>query len=386
MFAAPLWLVGLATLAIPLILHFWSRRPRQVIRVGSLRHVEGLAETRSWSARITEPLLLLVRLLLLATVVVALAGPKLGGAVLEGRTSQLVVVEPALIRDSALVAADPLLDSLARSRTPVRLLAPGLPKIQLDGRGGARATATGVPPAGSLWDHLLAADRLVAPGGRMLVIARPRVAALGGRRPALHAQIDWHVPADPPTARWRAARWPLSPDSVVEIQGTGGAHETRYQLRVAPVPCIDCPVPARVSILVAGEDSATRRRLHLAALAVGSLLGQAVEPAATAADADLVVAAGAVDADPGRAPVLSISPAVAASAALADTLLAHWPGNPLASDTADLRQVSLAQAMPALRIDERFEERNARLPLLLLALMLFAVERWLATRPRRRSA
>lgn len=385
MFAAPLWLLGLATLAVPLILHFWSRRPRQVIRVGSLRHVEGLAETRSWSARITEPLLLLVRLLLLTTVVLALAGPRLGGAALDGRTSQLIVVEPALLRDSEMVASDPLLDSLARSRAPVRLLAPGLPKLQLDGRrsgpgGDAAATV-------SLWDHLLAADRLVTPGGTILVIARPRVVALRGRRPALHAKVVWHAPTASPTTRWRAARWPLPPDSVVEILGIGGAHETRYQLRVAGAPCRDCPAPLRVAVLVAGDDSTTRRRLHLATLAVGTLLGQVVEPASSRSNADLIVASGAAtEADAGRAPVLSVSPAVASSAALADTLLAHWPGNPLATDTGDLRQASLSQALPANGIAGEFEERNARLPLLLLGLMLFAVERWLATRPRRRAA
>lgn len=386
MFAAPLWLAALATLAIPLALHFWSRRPRQAIRVGSLRHVEGLAETRSWSARITEPLLLLVRLALLATVVLALAGTKLGGNGLDARISRLILVEPALLRDSALIASDPLLDSLARSRAPVRLLAPGLPRVQLDGvRPVPAGAATG--PAGMLWDQLIAADRLVAPGGTMLVIARPRVVHLGGRRPALLARVTWHLPQGPAEQRWRAGRWAIGPDSILTVEGIGTAQATRYQLRTSPAPCADCPALPRLAVAVEGADSAGRRRLHLAALAVGSLLGQRVEPAASAAEADLILSTSPADSPTrGKAPVLWLRRGVSLSPALADTLLAHWPGNPLAVDIADPREVSLAQALPNQGAAERLDERNARLPLLLLGLMLFAVERWLATRPRSRVA
>lgn len=385
MFAAPLWLAALATLAIPLVLHFWSRRPRQVIRVGSLRHVEGLAETRSWSARITEPLLLLVRLALLATVVVALAGPKLRRGSMSGRTSQLIVIEPALLRDSALIASDPFLDSLARSRAVVRLLAPDLPKVQLDGFSPPPLRDGPASPA-AIWDGLLAADRLIAPGGTLLVIARPRLVQLGGRRPALQARVTWHVPPAPAEARWRAARWALGADSVLEVRGIGTARATRYELRASPAPCADCAAPPRLTVAVEAADSVSRRRLHLAAVAVGSFLGQVVEPASVT-DADLILSAEAPGGVPdGAQPVVALSRGVTLSPALADTLLAHWPGNPLAGDTADLREVSLAQALPDQRASEGFDERTARLPLLLLGLMLFAIERWLATRPRSRAA
>ena len=390
MFTAPLWLYALATLAIPLALHLWSRRPRQVIRVGSLRHVEDLAEARSWSARLTEPLLLLLRLGVLASVVLALAGPRLGIRRLDGRVSELVLVEPALLTDSAQMRSDPLLDSLARSRVTVRLLTADLPRWQLDGwRTGYR---TELPHAGpeNLWDLLVSADALVSPGGSILIIARPRVTLLGGRRPALRASVAWHIPAGSPAeTSWLAGRWSTTPDSTLEVIGVGTPRRTEYRSRTMPggisAPCTGCVHGGPLTILVQGADSTTRRRLHLAARAVGSLLGQTVEWASASGQASLVLTTASLTdslLNLSR-PLAMVSPVAVGSAALADTVLAHWPLNPLARDRDDPREVTLSQALPRRQSRSAMDERDARPPLLLLAMMLFAVERWLATRPRR---
>lgn len=390
MFTAPLWLYALATLAIPLALHLWSRRPRQLIRVGSLRHVADLAEARSWSARLTEPLLLLLRLGILASVVLALAGPRIGPNRLDGRVSQVVLVEPELLTDSALVRQDPLLDSLARSRATVRLLTPRLPRVQLDGWSSEYPADVPRAQSGRLWDLLLLADQLVSPGGSILLIARPRVAMLGGRRPALHAAVSWHVPASSPgRTTWLAGRWPVAPDSTLEVTGWGSARGTGYHARVfagvSKPECDGCGRAGSVMVSVESRDSTARRRLHLAALAVGAMLGQTVELASAPERADLVLTTAPLTdslLDSSR-PVATLSPAIVGTAALADTVLAHWPWNPLSQDRADPREVALAQAMPGTRTIGHSEQRDARPPLLFLALMLFAVERWLATRPRR---
>ncbi len=392
MFTAPLWLFALATLAIPLALHLWSRRPRDLIRVGSLRHVADLVEARSWSARLTEPLLLLLRLAILASVVLALAGPRLGGGRLGGTVSQLVLVEPALLADSAVVRADPLLDSLARSRATVRLLTGDLPRLQLDGViSDSGLAGGGLPPEHTtLWDLLLAADRLVSPGGTMLVIARPRVALLGGRRPALAATVRWHIPVAAPERHWLAGRWSVAPDTMLELTGWGSAGGTRYRSRLVkgtvPPGCGGCA--DTVAVLIQAGDTWSRRRVHLAALAVGALLGQTVELAPSPERADLVLATAprSPPLQSALRPVALLTPVAIGSGALADTVLAHWPRTPLARDLSDPREVTPSQVLPDLGPLSAPERRDARQPLLFLALMLFAVERWLATRPRRSPA
>lgn len=388
MFSAPLWLYALATLAIPLALHLWSRRPRQVIRVGSLRHITDLTEARSWSARLTEPLLLLLRLGILASIVLALAGLRISSGKLNGTVSQLVLVEPALLEDSALVSGDPLLDSLARSRATVRLLEPGLPRLQLDGLENetVRGTRNGEP--GTLWDLLVSADRLVSKNGEILVIARPRLAMLGGRRPAVRARVEWHVPLAHGMSTWSAARWRTPDDSLMVVTGQGDTRGVRYRGTISRAAdserdCIGCTRVRPVSVWVATEDSNSGRRLQLAAVAVGGLLGQPVETAKSFGSADLVLTTAQLSDSLLNLDrqVASVTPTVVASPALADTVLAHWPWQPLARDFADPREISLAQALPLASTGEGPDQKDARIPLLLLALILFTVERWLSTRP-----
>jgi hypothetical protein len=402
MFSAPLWLYGLATLAIPLALHLWSRRPRSVIRVGSLRHVTELAEARSWSARLTDRVLLALRLALLACVVLGLAGPRLGPSRSVGTLSRLVLVEPDLLRDSALIQADPLLDSLARSRATIRLLAPGLPRLQLDGvrsqfRGPSlRFTRSQIRTSsvelGTLWDLLASADYLVSPGGQLIVIARPRVSVLGGRRPMLRARVTWHAPAPPTAETWAAARWLTTGDSLVTLTGHGDALGVSYHYAAGPAHgksrCAGCIEPRPLAVLVRARDSTASQRVRLASMAVASLLGQQVGTVGSVDSADLIL----TTARPSDSlfsiarPVVSLDPSVVASPALADTVLAHWPWQPLGRDRADPRETSVAQALPAKGLLQPAERRDARVPLLLFGLVLFCLERWLATQGTRRRA
>jgi len=393
-FGAPLWLYALATLAIPLALHFWSRRPRDIIRVGSLKHVTDVAESRSWSARLTEPLLLLLRLGILASIVLGLASPRLANRRFSGRVGHLVLVDPALIRDSASIAADPLLDSLAQSRATIRLLTWDFPKLQLDGAGDPpdqQSRGMGNAERGTLWDLLVAADRLVAPGGDMLVIARPRITMLGGRRPSLQARVRWHLPPPDGNHSWIASSWNAPGDSVLTVSGRGDAARVRYELAAragGAGECDRCGKVKPVTVLVQSDDSVNRRRLGLAALAVGSILGQPIELTKSGDASDLILTTAPMSDSllQRTLPVVSLSPALARSATLADSVLAYWPRQPLARDPADPREATLAQALPGTRAGLGPEPRDGRIPLLLLALLLFATERWLATRPTRRPA
>jgi hypothetical protein len=402
-FSAPLWLYGLATLAIPLALHLWSRRPRDVIRVGSLRHVADLAEARSWSARLTEPLHLMLRLGILACIVLALAGPRIPGGHLGATVGQLVLIDPALLSDSNLIRSDPLLDSLARTRATVRLLTGALPKVQLDGvRSAFRVPSSALPGTprgtrnaerGTLWDLLASADHLVSAGGEMIIIARPRVSLLGGRRPALRARIAWHVPAPAPAVTWAASRWRTVDDSLLALTGWGTARGVRYRTARTPVAgtgegCAGCVSPGSLSVLVSTPDSVASHRLRVAVLAVATMLGQRVLPAASADVADFILTTAPLSDSVLRLdrPVASLAPAVVGGPALADSVLAHWPWQPLGRDASDPREASISQALPARGYADSGENRQARIPLLLLALVLLTAERWLATRPPRRTA
>jgi hypothetical protein len=420
MFSAPLWLLGLFALAVPIAIHLWSRRPRTVIRVGSLRHLGELPEARSWSTRLTDPLLLACRLAILTFTVLALAGPRLALPPL-GSIRRLVLIEPELLSDSAL-RSDPAVDSLIRSAGSARLLAPGLPDAGAAlrvprGADSPDPLGPGNAPHGALWTRLAEADRLVAPGGIIDVIARPRIINLGGRRPVLAARVRWHVPARSGTRWWLADAWLTPADSVQVLLGKGDAGEAEYTaLRVRPPgapaegrrPALDIrkagdgsvwlqlpgaggevraepAAPHRVALDTHG-DTALSRRLRAAIEAIGEELGEPVSLLNRGDSADALVTLPplrlATREDAGE--LLTVDSATAAGMTLADSLLARWPWPP--SDHADPREASLRQAEPLQGLALRpGDARPVRGPLFLLAMVLIALERWLALRPGRRA-
>jgi hypothetical protein len=73
-FLAPLWLAGLAALALPLWLHLRDRRPPEVIQVGSVADLVGGPAVHQ-RRRLREPLLFALRCALLVLASLALAMP-----------------------------------------------------------------------------------------------------------------------------------------------------------------------------------------------------------------------------------------------------------------------------------------------------------------------
>ena len=359
MFSSPLWLAALGTIAIPLLLHLWSRRPRRILRVGSLRHLRQLPESHDRSTRLTDVLLLLLRLAVLLLVVLGLAGPRYGGAPL-GLPASLTLISPDL--------PESLRDSLLAAGEPIRLLLPGLPE---PGPALAHSTVLDTLP---LWTALAQADRLVRPGGRIEVYAAPRLSRLGEQRPSLRSRVVWHQPI----RAWETRLWvgyaaPRTDDSVVALVGTGGPTRTEYR-RVVVADSSRLPAPAtltaranrRLGVSTPAEDTALNRRVWLAIQVVAEALGQS---------ARLVPAGGESEA------VLWIPPALAAGDRLPDSLLARWPWPALDPDRGDPREVSIRQALPQRGPAAPADRPDHGRELLLLALLLLLLERWISSRP-----
>lgn len=383
MFSAPLWLFGLVALAIPLILHLWSRRPRQVIRVGTLRHVDLTADASSWSARLTDPLLLALRLALLITIVFALAGLRLPARRSAGSGSTIVLVDPSLLTSGGF----PFMDSIRREQEPVRLLQPGLPRYQL---GETATDAKPLPPTRDIWSALAEAGEMVGPHGVIHVAASPRLAALIGSRPHLRARVEWHTPARSDEARWMPARW-REGDTTLMMIASGDPQKTAYTLGRTIAACDGCTAPAARSVLIRATDSVAEQRIDVALRAIATELALGITPVSTLDSAELIVTDHAITdslIDSG-VPLVLLTAATVGSSAIVDSLWAHWPWPLISRDANDPRQVSLAQVLPAppgAALAPLGDPEATRRGLLLLALLLFGLERWLATRPGRREA
>lgn len=181
-FLSPIWLAGLAALAVPLLLHLWNRRPTAVVRIGSLRGLAGPPGPRALGRRLEDVPLLLLRMSVLAAVVVGLAGLALRPREFGAGAVRALLVDPALLEDSLAVFSDPVVDSARRAGDPIHLLAVGFPQL-----GEAVPAAD---PAG-VWALLRQFDEGLPTGSRVTVLTLLTAGRLGPARPDLRSRFEF---------------------------------------------------------------------------------------------------------------------------------------------------------------------------------------------------
>jgi hypothetical protein len=98
-FLAPLWLAGLAALALPIWLHLRDRRPPDVIQVGSVADLVGGPAVHQ-RRRLREPLLFALRCALLVLASLALAMPMRDATDAAGRRVFVVPGDLTALADS----------------------------------------------------------------------------------------------------------------------------------------------------------------------------------------------------------------------------------------------------------------------------------------------
>src|SRR5690606_11694277 len=121
--ANPSYLWALWGLLLPLAIHFWSRREARTLKVGSVELLVSSRSKRSSSVAISEWILLLLRMAMVALAVLFMAGPQWRVQDRAHRVAYLV--EPALAGDPSLVT---ILDSLAEAAEAL-LLKTGFPPL-----------------------------------------------------------------------------------------------------------------------------------------------------------------------------------------------------------------------------------------------------------------
>ena len=179
---APLGLIALAALAVPLLIHLVRRIELRTTAFAALRWISERIRPRR-RLRFERPWLLLLRLVLLALFALLLARP--------------VITEPTIAKPAWVVVAPG--SDLAAARAAVsipgadwRWLAPGFPAIETE-------PVSGQLPIASLLREI---DAGLPRDARVAVVVPEEVAGLDGERPRLSRAVDWHVvagrmPADP---------------------------------------------------------------------------------------------------------------------------------------------------------------------------------------------
>lgn len=208
---APLLLTAAGALAVPVLIHLWSRGEGPRVRVGSVRLLEVSSRAHARRLRLTRPGLLAVRLALLATLVVLLAEPVRRGAAPAPTPVRWALVASAV--DAATPDAFVRLDSLRAAGFDLRALAPGFPPLDLD------APPPPADTAADAWSLLRDADAVLPPGSAVTVVAPPRLAYVHGVRPALAVPVTWLPAGEGAPARWIEAARAMPDGRVVATVG-----------------------------------------------------------------------------------------------------------------------------------------------------------------------
>lgn len=178
-FANPSYLWALLGLLVPLAIHLWSKKEAKTIKIGSIQLLDESNSRQSSSIQLNEWLLLLLRMLVVALVVVLMAGPQWRT---KGDRKQVIyLVEASLANDASI---SKILDSVQES-SQVLLLADGFPDwvadrdYQMDGKQA------------NYWQLVQKMDSLSSDS--VVVFAKALAKGFRSMRPNTQKKIHWVV-------------------------------------------------------------------------------------------------------------------------------------------------------------------------------------------------
>jgi hypothetical protein len=248
----PAGLAALGALLLPLLIHLARRSERRPTVFAALRWLQQKAKPRH-RLRFDEWPLLLVRLLLLALLALLLARPVLFGS---ADTLPRVAVVPGVDLQQARAQTVP-------SDARWQWLAPGFPALS-----GTPPVVEGASSAASITSLLRELDASLAPEAQLTVLVPERLDGVDAQRPVLSRRIDWRVLPG------------AMPDAPVAEQDTAPSLSVRYAsdrepsvrfLRAADLAWREPPAAAHTPDIAPLSQPLDAHSRHLAWLAPGPL-------------------------------------------------------------------------------------------------------------------
>ncbi|MBO6830871.1 MAG: BatA domain-containing protein, partial [Muricauda sp.] len=166
-------------LLVPLAIHLWSKKEAKTVKIGSVQLLDESNSRQSSSIQLNEWLLLLLRMLILALIVLLMAGPQWRT---KGNQQQVTyLVEPSLANEPTLT---PILDSLQEDAS-VRLFTSGFPEWDLDTDYQAEQETP------NYWQLAQRLDSLQSDS--MVIFTKALVKGIKSKRPNTQKKIHWVV-------------------------------------------------------------------------------------------------------------------------------------------------------------------------------------------------
>ena len=186
---SPISLLALSAVALPLILHLRKDRKSKVLLVGSVSLFPKEARFRGKRRRISEWLLLALRMLLVALLALLLARP-------VWRTRPAQTGGWLLIDPGAYTQRKQLVDSLLRTGYELHAFERGFPVIAAGDTPLAPASDTAMAPAAyaaSYWSLAALVQRQSPPGISLYVLTTNQLSLFKGPRPVIEPRLHWNT-------------------------------------------------------------------------------------------------------------------------------------------------------------------------------------------------
>ena len=242
-FLTPSYLWALLGLAVPIAIHFWSRKKVKVIKVGSTRFFETLDPKQTNSIHLNELWLLVLRMLVIGLIALLLAQPRLKKNIQDSPITYLV--EPSLLGDSQMLA---MLDT--RPDNSIRLLQPQFPKWDGD------ALDTNDFEVPKYWQ--LAQEAADMNTDSIVVFTSAFQRGLKGMRPETKANLQWVV-FDGGKTKEGSIEAILNADEIELLKVTGSAAAITFEKQVLPVSSNGIQISqAQDSIIIPDENGETK--------------------------------------------------------------------------------------------------------------------------------
>ena len=178
-FTNPSYLWALLGLLVPLAIHLWSKKEAKTIKIGSIQLLDESNSRQSSSIQLNEWFLLLLRMLIIALVVLLMAGPKWRT---KGNQKEITYLVEASIANEASIST--ILDSLQED-SPVLLLKNGFPAWEAEAN---YQTDKGQP---NYWQLVQKMDSLRSDS--VVVFTKALVKGIKSMRPSTQKKIHWVV-------------------------------------------------------------------------------------------------------------------------------------------------------------------------------------------------
>jgi hypothetical protein len=222
-FINPLYLWAFTGLLLPIGIHLLSRKEGNIIKVGSLRHVEESNTSQFKSIRLNELLLLLSRCLMIALLVLFISGARCSQVPFQ-HSPKWLLLEKGLENDARIA---PQVDTLKNQGYQVRYLSTNFPHV--DG-------SSPVITSPNYWN--LVEQLKLKPEYEIVVFSYNLVQGFTGKRLGLPANIRW-IGIEPDKKHFIVSAMKMNSDSIRTRIGYTSSENTSFAFEDKPMNTVD---------------------------------------------------------------------------------------------------------------------------------------------------